>query len=204
VLEVARSGYYARLAGASGRTACSLQEERLVKQIRQIHTDTHATYGSPRITVKLRALGEGVNHKRVERLMRAHEIIGVHLRLRHRTTHRDPAAQAAPDLLERNFTAPGPDRRWFEDITYLRVADRFLYLATVLDLHSRRLIGWSVGEHARRTVDAFAARLPDQIDLDALHSELLAVVDQTMQPTQLSMWLRPPVSPRLNSWAHRP
>jgi transposase InsO family protein len=97
-----------------------------------------------------------VNHKRVERLMREHEIVGVHLRRRRRTTRRDPAAQAAPDLLGRDFTAAGLDRRWCGDITCLRVADRFLYLATVLDLHSRRLVGWSLADHARAELAADA------------------------------------------------
>jgi transposase InsO family protein len=158
VLKVARSGYYAWLAGAKGRAARSAQDRRLVEQIRQIHTDTAGTYGSPRVTVELRAQGEWVNHKRVERLMRRHELVGRHLRRRHRTTHRDPAAQAAPDLLGRDFTADRPDTRWVGDITYLRVADRFLYLATVLDLHSRRLVGWSLAEHARAELACDALR----------------------------------------------
>jgi hypothetical protein len=125
VLNVSRSGFYAWLAGASGRAAQAAQEERLVTQIRRIHTDTHGTYGSPRVTVELRALGTVVNHKRVERLMREHQIIGRHLRRRHTTTRRDPAAQAAPDLLGRDFAADQPDSRWVGDITYLRVAVEF-------------------------------------------------------------------------------
>jgi transposase InsO family protein len=146
VLQVARSGYYAWLAGAAGRAA---RDGRLVEQIRQVHTDTYGTYGSPRVTVELRAMGIVVNHKRVERLMREHGLVGRHLRRHHHTTRRDPAAPAAPDLLGRDFTAERPDSRWVGDITYLRVANRFLYLATVLDLHSRRLVGWSLASHAR-------------------------------------------------------
>ena len=149
VLNVHRSGFYAWLARADRRAARAAQDARLVEQVRAIHRDTTGTYGSPRVTAELRARGVVVNHKRVERLMREHEVVGVHLRRRHRTTRRDPGAQAAPDLLGRDFTAPGPDQRWCGDITYLRVADRFLYLATVLDLHSRRLVGWSLAEHAR-------------------------------------------------------
>jgi transposase InsO family protein len=103
VLNVSRSGFYAWLAGATGRAARAIQEERLVEQIRKIHTDTHATYGSPRITVELRAQGRIVNHQRVERLMRQHGLVGRHLRRRHATTRRDPAAQAAPDLLGRDL-----------------------------------------------------------------------------------------------------
>jgi transposase InsO family protein len=149
VLGVHGSGFYAWLARADRRATQSVQDDRLVDQIRQIHRDTSGTYGSPRVTAELRAQGVVVNHKRVERLMREREVVGVHLRRRHRTTRRAPAAQAAPDLLGRDFTAAGPDQRWCGDITYLRVADRFLYLATVLDLHSRRLVGWSLADHAR-------------------------------------------------------
>ena len=145
VLGVHRSGFYAWLAQADRRATRSVQDDRLVDQIRQIHRDTAGTYGSPRVTAELRAQGVVVNHKRVERLMREREVVGVHLRRRHRTTRRAPAAQAAPDLLGRDFTAAGPDQRWCGDITDLRVADRFLYLATVLDLHSRRLVGLVIG-----------------------------------------------------------
>jgi transposase InsO family protein len=156
VLGVHRSGFYAWLGRADRRAARAAQDDRLVKQIRQIHADTTGTYGSPRVTAELHAQGVVVNHKRVERLMREHQIVGVHLRRRRRTTRRDPAAQAALDLLGRDFTAAGPDQRWCGDITYLRVADRFLYLATVLDLHSRRLVGWSLAEHARAELAADA------------------------------------------------
>lgn len=118
-------GLLAWLAGAAGRAA---RDAWLVEQIRQVHTDTHGTYGSPRVTVELRAMGIVVNHKRVERLMREHGLVGRHLRRRGHTTRRDPAATAAPDLLGRDFTANQPDIRWVGDITYLRVADRFLYV----------------------------------------------------------------------------
>lgn len=156
VLGGHRSGFYAWLARADQRADRSVQDARLVQQIRRIHADTSGTYGSPRVTAELHAHGVVVNHKRVERLMREHDLVGVHLRRRHRTTRRDPADQVAPDLLGRDFTAAGPDRRWCGDITYLRVADRFLYLATVLDLHSRRLVGWSLADHARAELAADA------------------------------------------------
>jgi transposase InsO family protein len=108
VLGVHRSGFYAWLGRADRRADRSVQDDRLVEQIRQIHADTTGTYGSPRVTAELHAQGVVVNHKRVERLMREHEIVGVHLRRRHRTTRRDPAAQAAPDLLGRDLHRSGP------------------------------------------------------------------------------------------------
>jgi transposase InsO family protein len=115
-----------------------------VDQIRQIHRDTAGTYGSPRVTAELRAQGVVVNHKRVERLMREREVVGVHLRRRHRTTRRAPAAQAPPPggpRLHRSGSGSALVRR------HHRPAGRrrFLYLATVLDLHSRRLVGLVIG-----------------------------------------------------------
>jgi transposase InsO family protein len=86
------------------------------ERIRVIHRGTSGTYGSPRVTVELRACGIPINHKRVERLMREAGIVGVHLRRRRRTTIPDPAAVAAPDLLGRDFTAAAPDQRWVGDI----------------------------------------------------------------------------------------
>jgi transposase InsO family protein len=92
VLGGHRSGFYAWLA----RATRSVQDNRLVDQIRQIHRDTAGTYGSPRITAELRAQGVVVNHKRVERLMREHEVVGVHLRRRHRTTLPRPGRPGRP------------------------------------------------------------------------------------------------------------
>lgn len=91
-----------------------------------------------------------VNHKRVERVMRAFGIVGVHLRKKVRTTIPEPSATPVPDLLQRDFTAPEPNTRYVGDITYLPVGDgQFLYLATVLDLRSKRLAGWSIAGHMR-------------------------------------------------------
>jgi transposase InsO family protein len=161
VLGVARSGFYAWLASDQRRAAAAAEDAQLTERIRVIHRDTGGTYGSPRVTVELRTCGIPINHKRVERLMRQAGIVGVHLRRRRRTTISDPAAVVAADLLGRDFTAAAPDQRWVGDITYLRVADRWLYLATVLDLHSRRLLGWSLADHLRADLvgDALTAAI---------------------------------------------
>lgn len=100
-----------------------------------------------------------VNHKRVARLMRASEISGRHLRRGKRTTIPDARAPKAPDLLDRDFSAPRPDVRWCGDITYLPVGKDWMYLATVIDIHSRRVVGWSMAEHMRSglVVDALEA-----------------------------------------------
>ena len=96
------------------------------------------------------APGERVNHKRVARVMREHGIRGYRKRRRVRTTVPEPSGQKHPDLLRRDFTAPAPNRRYVGDITYLPLADgRNLYLATVIDCYSRRLVGWAVADHMR-------------------------------------------------------
>ncbi len=149
VLKVSRSGFYAWLEGAPQRTARAAADTHLLDQIRVIHQQTRGAYGSPRVTVELRAQGLAVNHKRVERLMRSGGIVGIHLRRGRKTTIADPAATLIPDLLGRDFTAAAPDRRWVGDITYLHAGGSWLDLATVEDLYSRRLVGWSLAGHLR-------------------------------------------------------
>jgi hypothetical protein len=124
-------------------------EDVLAAQITAVHAASGGTYGSPRVTAELRDQGVRVNRKRVERIMRQRAVVGRHLRRGKRTTIPDPAAPAVADLLGRDFTATAPDQRWCGDITYLRVGDRFLYLATVIDIATRRLIGWSLNTHMR-------------------------------------------------------
>ena len=150
LLEVSRSGFYRWRAAAPARAARARADEELAARIRAIHDDSDGTYGAPRITAELRDVGIEVNHKRVERVMREHGIVGVHLRKTVRTTVPDPDAAAVPDLIRRDFTASAPNTRYVGDITYLPVGDgQFLYLATVLDLHSKRLAGWSIADHMR-------------------------------------------------------
>jgi len=149
VLKVSRSGFYAWLAGIPKRAGRVADDNRLLEQIQAIHRQTGGAYGSPRVTVELHAQGVVVNHKRVERLMRQHGVVGIHLRRGRKTTIPSPAAITIPDLLGRDFTATAPDRRWVGDITYLRAGTSWLYLATVVDLYSRRLVGWSLTNHLR-------------------------------------------------------
>jgi transposase InsO family protein len=176
VLTVARSGYYAWLAGTSRRAQRAAADTALVERIRAIHAEVGGVYGSPRVTAELHAAGAIVNHKRIERLMRQGEIIGVHLRRRRRTTVTDPVAPLAPDLLGRDFTADGPDQRWCGDITYLHTGDGWRYLATVIDLHSRRLLGWSVADHLRTdlvtdALDAAVAARGGDVDGVVFHTD---------------------------------
>jgi transposase InsO family protein len=159
VLAVSRSGFYRWLAAMAARAARAEADAQLAAEIKKIHTEFDGTYGSPRVTAELRDAGLAVNHKRVERVMRAHRIVGVQLRKKVRTTVPEPSHQKVPDLLKRDFTADAPNQRYVGDITYLPVADgRFLYLATVIDVHSRRLAGWSIADHMRTELVSDALR----------------------------------------------
>jgi transposase InsO family protein len=150
VLNLSRSGFYRWLKTAPARAAKQAADAALTRRIREVHAESGKTYGAKRITAELREGGVVVNRKRVERLMRQHAIQGRRLKRRHRTTIADPAAQAVPDLLRRNFTASAPNRAWVGDITYLPIAGgKFLCLATVIDVYSRRLLGWSMADHMR-------------------------------------------------------
>src|SRR5690606_29812880 len=149
VLGASRSGYYRHLATADARTERAAEEAATVAQIRRIHTEHRGGYGAPRIHAKLRELGVCINRKRVTRLMRSHCIVGRHLRRGRRTTIPDPQAATVPDLIGRDFTADELDSRWCGDITYIPVGSSWLYLATVIDICSRRVVGWSIAEHMR-------------------------------------------------------
>jgi transposase InsO family protein len=160
VLQVSRSGYYRWRDGAEARAARRRADEALAEQIRAVHAEFDGTYGSPRITAELRDAGSKVNRKRVERVMRIFGIVGVHLRRKVRTMVPAPSDQRVPDLIKRDFTAPAPNQRYVGDITYLPVGGgQFLYLATVIDLASRRLAGWSIADHMRTelVIDALEA-----------------------------------------------
>jgi putative transposase len=148
VLGVARAGYYAWASRLP--SARTVEDQALTEQIRDIHARSRGTYGAPRVHAELRlGLGMRVGRKRVARLMRTAGIVGVHRRRRHGLTRRDPAATAAPDLVNRQFTPPAPDRLWVADITQQRTDQGWLYLAVVLDCFSRRIVGWSMAEHLR-------------------------------------------------------
>lgn len=150
VLDIARSSFYHWKATAADRAARAAADAGPAARIRVVHRDSAGTYGVPRVTAELRAAGHRVNHKRVARVMHGIGLSGVRLRRRHRTTLPDPAAVKAPDLLGRDFTAQQLNTRYVGDITYLPIADgTFCYLATVMDLCSRRLTGWAIADHMR-------------------------------------------------------
>jgi putative transposase len=148
VLNVSRAGFYAWRGRPPSARAHA--DEALTEVIHMIHHDARGTYGSPRIHAELRATGRRCGRKRVARLMRQAGLVGCHRRRRQpRTTVADPVATPAPDLLRRDFTPLAPDRVWLADITYVPTGEGWLYLATVLDAFSRRVVGWAMADHLR-------------------------------------------------------
>lgn len=120
-------------------------DDRYAEMIRRVFEKHHGNYGAPRITEELRALGQRINRKRVERLLREMGLCAKQKRkFRPQTTTVDDAATVSPNLLEQDFTAEKPNQRWVGDITYLETSTGFEYLATVIDLYSRRVVGWAL------------------------------------------------------------
>ena len=146
-LGVSTSGYYAWRDRSPSRRARA--DAGLLKRITAFHTRSRRTYGVPRIHADLADEGHRVGRKRVARLMRAAGLAGVSRRRWVKTTQRDKDARQAPDLVSRAFTAETLDRLWVADITYIPTWAGFLYLAVVLDVCSRRIVGWSMATHLR-------------------------------------------------------
>lgn len=166
VLGVSPSGY--RCWADRRPSARSEADAILLERIRAIHTASRRTYGAPRIHAELRSCGLNVGRKRVARLMRVTGLVGVHRRRRTAVRERLAmrAGTMAPDLVRRDFRTSGPDRLWVADITYLPTGGGFLYLATIIDAWSRRVVGWSMAAEQRSELviaaldAALAARQP--------------------------------------------
>jgi putative transposase len=145
VLKVRRSGYYAWLCrGASVR---ELDDQRLTVEIRAVFHENKRRYGSPRVCRELRARGKRVCRHRVARLMREQQLRARARRKFVRTTDSAHAMATPPNLLRRDFHTAKPDRVWAGDVTYLPTREGWLYLAVLLDLYSRRVVGWAMSEH---------------------------------------------------------
>jgi len=156
VLSVSLSGFYAWCDRPPSARAQA--DQRLLAQIQTIHEESRGTYGAPRIHAELRAHGLRCGRKRVARLMREAALTGAQRRRYRGTTRQEREASIAPDLVQRDFTASAPDQLWVADITYVPTADGWLYLATVLDAWSRRIVGW-----------AMAGTLRTELVVDALN-----------------------------------
>ena len=150
VCGVARSAYYDWLGRQAGGPSEALVEEAyLANRIFDIWRRSRGRYGAPRVTAALRKQGVDVNEKRVARLMGELGIAGKCGRRKFRTTWRDPAAKPAADLVERDFTADEPDELWVGDITFIPTDEGWLFVASVLDVCTRMVVGWSIADHLR-------------------------------------------------------
>lgn len=160
VAEVSRAGYYAwRRRGESARQA---SDRELVRRIREIHATNRRVYGSPRVHAELQELGVRCGEKRVARLMRQHGIRARQARRFRVTTRSNHRWPVEPNLLNREFTADRKDERWAGDITYIWTDEGWLYLAVILDLFSRRVVGWATSDR----INAFLAQRALSMALD--------------------------------------
>jgi len=150
-LGMSASAYYERASGR--RSARELEDERLLVLIRAVHRANYECYGYPRVWHELRRQGVQVGRDRVARLMRSGGIRGAKRRGRPpRTTKPDPQAQRGQDLVERRFEASRPNELWLADLTYLRCWEGMLYVAFIIDLYSRMVVGWQLATHMRTTL----------------------------------------------------
>jgi transposase InsO family protein len=174
VLEVPTSTYYARKRRPPSARAAS--DVALLAQIRQVHAANYGVYGARRVWKQLHRDGLGVARCTVERLMRADGLAGVRRGRKRRTTTPEPAASRPPDLVQRQFTATRPDQLWVADLTYVRTWEGWVYVAFVLDVFSRLLVGWQLASHLRTDLPLDALEMAiwrRQAELDGLvhHSD---------------------------------
>ncbi|NRQ32971.1 IS3 family transposase [Nonomuraea sp. NN258] len=149
LLGVSRAAFYARRTAVPGPRA--VRDAELAERIAVVHARSRDSYGVPRVHAQLRQDGQRCGRRRVARLMRALGLAGRYQRRRRQTTVPDPQASLRPDLIERDFTpdAAAIDTRWCGDITYIATEEGWLYLATVIDIASRRVVGWATADHLR-------------------------------------------------------
>ena len=157
VLEVSVSGYYAWCKRSPSQH--SREDAHLAEQVKTAFQANRGVYGSPRVHAELQAQGISCGRKRVARLMREQGLAARKAAHRTITTHSDPAVQAAPNLLQRDFHADKPDTKWVADTTYIWTAEGWLYLAVVLDLFSRMVVGWSMAATQDATLVMQALRM---------------------------------------------
>lgn len=178
-LRVSKSGYHAwNNRGVSRR---ALRDAELASRVVQFHRASRGTYGSPRILRDFREVGERVGRKRIARLMHERGISGQFKRVWRHPGAAPTDATCEPNVLDRNFNVPNPNRVWATDITYVRTWEGWLYLAVVIDLFSRRVVGWSMQSHMRSEIvlSALAMALGQRL----VDQELLAHSDRGAQYT---------------------
>lgn len=169
LLEVSTSGFYAWVDRPLSKRAS--QDAVLTNKLKVAHARSRGTYGAPRLRAELAEGGTRVGQKRVARLMKPAGLIGISPRNTTFTTTRDPQAQPAIDLVERDFTASEPNRLWVADITYVPTCAGFLYLAVVLDVFSRKVVGWAMSGSLQTDVvlDALNMAVTQRQPRDVIH-----------------------------------
>lgn len=177
---VTRQGYYRYVASLAAPRIAS--DAELLVRIREIHAASwNGSYGSPRIVQELRRQGVPASKRRVERIMRGAGIVGAKKRLHAVTTRSNPAHPVEDNVLDRDFTATRPDQRWVTDITYITTDEGWAYLASILDLYSRRVVGWALS--ASLSTDLPIAALQNALEARRPDSELLHHSDRGCQYT---------------------
>ena len=154
VLQVSASGFYSRRARPQSQR--QRNDTKLATMITAIHKRSKGTYGRPRVHAELINAGLHVSGKRIARIMRENSLVGASRRKTVVTTVQDRGGKPAPDLVHRNFSASAPNQLWVADMTYVSTWAGFLYLALVLDVYSRRIVGWATGPrmHKQLVIDA--------------------------------------------------
>jgi putative transposase len=179
-LDVSASAYYERATGE--RSARSVEDERLTARIREVHEQNFECYGYPRVWQELQREGEDVGRDHVARLMRQEGIRGAKRRGKPwRTTIADPAAPKRPDLVNRVFTADRPDALWVGDLTYLQTWEGRMYLAFLIDVFSRMIVGWQLATHMRTGLVLDALRMALGLRRPGADVQLVAHTDQGSQ-----------------------
>lgn len=180
ILRVSRSGYY-EWAGRNP-SAREVEDACLLEKLRAIHVTSRQTYGVRRCRAELRlGLGVAVSHKRVARLMRLEGLQGVYRRRWRHGSRRDPAV--FDDHVQRKFEADRPDRLWVTDITQHRASDGWVYCAAVLDVHSRRCVGWAIADHLRTEL------VVDALDMARWQRKPAGTVVHSDRGAQYTSWL---------------
>jgi putative transposase len=185
LLEVSTSGYYAWLVREPSKRSCS--DAQLLARIRTLHASSRGTYGAPRIHAQLVREGVHVGRKRVARLMRLAGLHGVSRRRWPHTTRRRVGARRAPDLVRRHFCAEAANVLWVADATYIPTGEGFLYLAVVLDVFSRRIVGWAMSSHLYTEL---MLRALDMALLQRHHEGVILHSDQGCQYTSIAFGRR--------------
>jgi putative transposase len=182
---VSRSGYYSWINRP--KSARAIEDEKLTEDILQFHKDSKETYGAPRIHADLADAGTHIGKKRVARLMKAANIRGVSKKPHTVTTQSDEDAERPKDLVRRKFVAERPNQLWVADITYIPTWAGFIYLAVVLDVFSRKIVGWAIGRRmkTRLVLDALNMAVQQRCPINVIHHS-----DQGSQYTSIAFGAR--------------